>query len=60
MAVHGSWATFSGEKTVLRGVALKKMAIHGVNWHFSVLLHLARSFKGNHWQYFMEAQESYH
>jgi hypothetical protein len=46
-AVQGSWATFRGEKMALHGVALKKMAIHGVNWHFSELLHLVRSFF--HW-----------
>ncbi len=34
MAVQGSWATFSGEKTALHGVALKKMAIHGVIGNF--------------------------
>jgi hypothetical protein len=44
MALQGSWATFSGEKMALHGIALKKMSINGVNWHFSALLHLARSF----------------
>jgi hypothetical protein len=32
------------KKMAIHGVALKKVAIHSVNWHFSALLHLARSF----------------
>ncbi len=29
--------TFSAEKMALHGLDLKKMAKHGVNWHFSAL-----------------------
>jgi hypothetical protein len=45
----GQLATFSGEKNGATRLSTLKRAIHGVNWHFSALLRLARSLfhKGN-------------